>query len=87
MPRLRIAVAALALSSAPAAAYTTPLMLLDWMIEKSQKEAAATPGHAQWCANSRPGYRAQWNNWRTPDGRVTYCSSPYYSLPWRPYAK
>lgn len=69
-------------------AQLAPLMLLDRMIKKSNKEALATPGHVEWCAAQRPGYRPQWNNWRTPDGRVTYCASPYYTPPWQvPYAK
>ena len=85
---LPLAVAGLLAAQTAAHAQLAPLMLLDAMIKKSNKEAAATPGHAAWCAASRPGYRAQWNNWRTPDGRVTYCASPYYTPPWQvPYAK
>jgi hypothetical protein len=65
-----------------------PIMLADWVIKRSNKEAAATPGHSEWCAKLRPGYRPQWNNWRTSDGRVTYCASPYYTPPWQvPYAQ
>jgi hypothetical protein len=77
------------LASAPIAAqaYTTPLMLLDMMVEHSQKEALAVPAHGEWCASSRPGYRKQWNNWRNADGRVTYCSSPYYTVPWKRFGK
>ena len=72
----------------PAHAQLAPLMLADWLIKKSNKEAAAAPGHAEWCAKSKPGYRPQWNNWRTSDGRVTYCASPFYTPPWQiPYAK
>lgn len=61
------------------------LVLADSFFKSEAKKAYNTPGHAAWCANSRPGFRPEWNNWRTPNGRVTYCSSPYYSLPWRPY--
>ncbi|MCU0790432.1 MAG: hypothetical protein MUE79_05185 [Nitratireductor sp.] len=78
----------LALSVQHAGAQLAPLMLADWMIKKSNKEAAATPGHAEWCARQKPGYRPQWNNWRTASGTVTYCASPYYTPPWQvPYAK
>ncbi len=84
---LPLAFAALLASQSASHAFTAPLALMDWAIKKSNKEALATPGHAEWCARSKPGYRAQWNNWRTPDGRVTYCASPYYTPPWQvPYA-
>jgi len=85
---LPAAAAMLFLAQQAAHAQLAPLMLADWMIKKSNKEAAATPGHAEWCAASKPGYRPQWNNWRTSDGRVTYCASPFYTPPWQvPYAK
>ncbi len=78
----------LAISAQQASAQLGPIMLADWAIKRSNKQAAATPGHAEWCARSKPGYRAQWNNWRTSDGRVTYCASPYYTPPWQvPYAQ
>ena len=92
LKRTRLAVLSLALGGlfagqGGAQAQLLPLTLLDMMIKTSNKEALAVPGHAAWCAQSRPGYRAQWNNWRTPEGRVTYCASPYYSPPWQvPYA-
>ncbi|GIL00988.1 MAG: hypothetical protein BroJett030_08870 [Alphaproteobacteria bacterium] len=81
---LPLALALLLAGQGAAHAFTAPFVLLDMMIKQSTKEALATPGHAEWCARSRPGYRPQWNNWRTPDGRVTYCSSPYYTVPWQP---
>jgi hypothetical protein len=69
--------AAMALSAAICAsaagnAHTmiTPIVLLDQLVEYSQKQALATPGHAEWCAKHRPGYRKQWNNWRNSDGSV-----------------
>ena len=69
-------------------AQLAPLVLLDMMIKKSNKEAQAIPEHLAWCAQNHPGYRPQWNNWRTPDGRVAYCASPYYTPPWQvPYAQ
>ena len=78
--------AALLVQSVPLAhAQLAPIMFADWYIKETTKKAIATPGHSAWCAASRPGYRAKWNNWRTPDGRVTYCSSPYFSVPWNPY--
>ncbi|MEC9343461.1 MAG: hypothetical protein VYD64_06415 [Pseudomonadota bacterium] len=83
---LPIAMAAILAGQGIAHAQLAPIMLLDMMVKRSNKEALATPGHAEWCAASRPGYRAQWNNWRNDDGRVTYCASPYYTPPWKmPY--
>jgi hypothetical protein len=79
---LPLGAAVLFLSAAASHAQLAPIMFADWFIKKTTKEALATPGHAEWCAQSRPGYRKQWNNWRTPDGRVTYCSSPYFTVPW-----
>ena len=73
----------MALVPATASAQLAPLVLMDMMVKRSQKEAAATPGHAEWCAQHRAGYRAQWNNWRNPDGTVTYCASPYYARIWK----
>jgi hypothetical protein len=76
--------AALFLSAvAPAHAMITPIVLLDQLVEYSQKQALATPGHAEWCASHRPGYRKQWNNWRNSDGTISYCASPYYAPPWK----
>lgn len=69
-------------------AQSAPLVLLDMMIQKSNKEARAIPEHVEWCKQHHPGYRAQWNNWRNADGRVSYCASPYYTPPWQvPFAK
>ncbi|MCG6858400.1 MAG: hypothetical protein LJE67_10065 [Salaquimonas sp.] len=92
MPKsIRLAVLPLALAlliggQVAAHAQLAPLVLLDMMVKKSNKDAAATPGHAEWCAQHRPGYRPQWNNWLEKDGRVTYCASPYYTPPWKaPY--
>ena len=70
-----------------AGAQFLPLTMADKFIRETTAKAIATPGHAAWCARQRPGYRKQWNNWRNDNGRVTYCSSPYFSLPWRPYKK
>ena len=82
-----LAFAALLASQTLSQAQLLPLTLLDMMIKKSNKEALAIPEHGAWCARSKPGYRVQWNNWRTPNGRVTYCASPYYTPPWQvPYA-
>ena len=76
--------AALLLSAnAPAYAMITPIVLLDQLVEYSQKQALATPSHAEWCAKFRPGYRKEWNNWRNSDGTITYCASPYYAPPWK----
>ena len=88
LKRVRLAVLPLALAGVVAATVASqanllPLMLLDKAFKASNAEAAATPGHAAWCAASRPGYRPQWNNWRESNGRVTYCSSPYYTVPWK----
>ena len=74
--------AAMFLGTGVAQAQLAPLMLMDMMVKRSQKEAAATPGHAEWCAKHRPGYRANWNNWRNPNGTVSYCASPYYAPIW-----
>ena len=83
-----LAATTLAVASPGASRAQLPLVLLDMMFKQSNKQALATPGHAEWCANSRPGYRKQWNNWRQPDGNVTYCASPFYTPPWQvPYAK
>jgi hypothetical protein len=79
---LAAAAIALAVSAPLANAQLAPLVLADRFIKMETKKALATPGHVEYCAQVRPGYRAQWNNWRTADGRVTYCSSPYYKLPW-----
>ncbi len=92
MPRTsRLAAATLAIAllipALPASAQLAPIAFADWYIKETTKKALATPGHAQWCAKSRPGYRKQWNNWREDTGRVTHCSSPYFSVPWRPYVK
>lgn len=77
-----------AASQGAAHAFTTPFVLLDMMVKQSNKEALAIPEHGKWCAEHHPGYRVQWNNWRTADGRVAYCASPYYTSPWQvPYAK
>lgn len=85
---LALAVAGLLAGQTNAHAFTSVFAMLDMMVKKSNKEALATPGHAAWCAKSRPGYRAKWNNWREPNGRVSYCASPYYTPPWQiPYAK
>jgi len=64
-------------------AQLAPIVLLDMMFKKSNKDAQATPGHVEWCIANFPGYRPQWNNARTPDGRVTYCASPFYTPPWQ----
>jgi hypothetical protein len=80
---MALSAAILASASAPANAMITPIVLLDQLVEYSQKQALATPGHAEWCAKHRPGYRKQWNNWRNADGSVTYCASPYYAPPWK----
>jgi len=77
------AAAAIAAATPAAHAMITPLVLADWLVKESQKQAAATPGHADWCAKHRAGYRANWNNWRNSDGSVTYCASPFYSPPWK----
>lgn len=75
--------ATMALSSTlPANAFISWLMLADRTIKSETKKAIATPGHVEWCAKQAPGYRKEWNNWRLPNGRVKYCSSPYYTLLW-----
>ena len=66
-------------------AFMTPFVLLDRWIQTENKKALATPGHVEWCRKLKPGYRANWNNWRNPDGTVSYCTSPYYSLQFKPY--
>jgi len=66
----------------PANAFLTPFVLADRVIKQENKKALATPGHAAWCAKQAPGYRKQWNNWRTPNGRVKYCASPYFTPLW-----
>ncbi|MEZ5792617.1 MAG: hypothetical protein R3D34_18140 [Nitratireductor sp.] len=83
--KIALATAILAQGVALSHAQLAPIMFADWYIKETTKKAIATPGHTQWCASSKPGYRAKWNNWRTADGRVTYCSSPYFSVPWNPY--
>ena len=67
----------------PASAQLLPLMLLDKGFKEEAKKAKNTPGHVEWCRKKKPGFRAEWNNWRTSDGRVEYCASPYYTPPWR----
>ncbi|MGI9402348.1 MAG: hypothetical protein ACR2O0_13930 [Rhizobiaceae bacterium] len=74
-----------AATATPSHAFMSAFVLADKYLKYESKKAYNTPGHAEWCARSKPGFRPQWNNWRTPEGRVTYCSSPYYSLPWKPY--
>ncbi|MFZ1815307.1 MAG: hypothetical protein WBO55_18350 [Rhizobiaceae bacterium] len=66
-------------------AFITPFIMMDRWIKSENSKALATPGHAEWCAQNKPGYRRQWNNWRKSDGTVTYCSSPFYSLQFKPY--
>ena len=85
---LPVALALLLAGQSISYAQLAPFVLLDMMIKKSNKEARAIPEHVQWCLQHHPGYRPQWNNWRTPDGRVAYCASPYYTPPWQvPYNK
>lgn len=71
----------------PANAFVSALILADRMVEKSQKEALATPGHIEWCQRKYPGFRPQWNNYKLENGRVAYCASPYYTPPWMAWQK
>jgi hypothetical protein len=80
---LAVSAAIFASAAASAHAMITPIVLLDQLVEYSQKQALATPGHAEWCAKQRTGYRKEWNNWRNSDGSVTYCASPFYAPPWK----
>jgi hypothetical protein len=82
---LAIPVAALifAATAAPSNAFVGLFIMADKWFKDEAKKAAQTPGHAEWCASFRPGYRPQWNNWRLPNGRVTYCASPFYTPPWQ----
>jgi hypothetical protein len=84
---LPLALTMLVASQSVSYAQLAPLYLLDQWIKKSNKEAQAIPEHVQWCLEHHPGYRPQWNNWRTANGRVAYCASPYYTPPWQaPFA-
>jgi hypothetical protein len=77
------ATAGLLLTAAlPANAFISMFVMADRVIKKENKKALATPGHAAWCAKQAPGFRKQWNNWRTPNGRVKYCASPYFTPLW-----
>ena len=79
---LTVACGLLAGSQVPANAFIGALVLADKFIKKEAAIALQTPNHAAWCAKKHPGYRAKWNNYRIPNGRVRYCASPYYSPPW-----
>ncbi len=90
MPRnihLLAAAAAIAVAAGATQAHAVvgAFVLADKYFKEEVKKAINTPGHVEWCMSYKPGYRPQWNNWRLPNGRVTYCSSPYYSVPWNPY--
>lgn len=75
-------------AAAPASAQLLPIMLMDAWAKKENKVAAATPGHAEWCAKNHRGYRPQWNNYNDAKGIMRYCASPYYTPPWQvPFAK
>lgn len=69
-------------SHVPAQAYTGVISLAIWAIRADTKKALEIPQHAKWCARQHPGYRVQWNNYRIPNGRVKYCSSPYHMPAW-----
>lgn len=79
---LSIAGILLASQSIPANAQLSFFMMADRIVKNETAKAIATPGHAEWCARQEPGYRKKWNNWRTPNGRVKYCASPYFTPVW-----
>lgn len=72
----------LASQAVPANAFFSVFVLADRTIRSETAKAIATPGHVEWCRKQAPGYRKKWNNWRLPNGRVKYCSSPHYTLLW-----
>lgn len=77
-----IACGATAGAVSPANAFISLFMMADRVVKQENAKALATPGHANWCAKQKPGYRKQWNNWRLPNGRVEYCASPYFTPIW-----
>lgn len=81
-------VAVLSIGATAANAQLAPIMLMDAWAKHENKVAAATPGHAEWCAQNHKGYRPQWNNYNDKDGIMRYCASPFYTPPWQvPYAQ
>ena len=66
----------------PAHAFTSLISVVIWAIRADTKKALEIPQHAAWCAKQHPGYRAKWNNYRIPNGRVKYCASPYHMPSW-----
>lgn len=75
--------AAISLSAiAPANAFTSLFTIADYVVKQEAKKAFADKQHVAWCQQQAPGFRANWNNWRTPNGRVKYCKSPYFTPVW-----
>ncbi len=66
----------------PAQAVTSIIALAVWAVRADTKKALEIPQHIKWCAKQHPGYRAKWNNYRIPNGRVKYCASPYHMPAW-----
>lgn len=69
-------------SIAPASAFTSIFTIADYVVKREAKKAFANKQHVNWCKRQAPGFRANWNNWRTPNGRVKYCKSPYFTPAW-----
>ncbi len=67
---------------APANAFTSLFTIADYVVKQEAKKAFANKQHVAWCKQQAPGFRANWNNWRTPNGRVKYCKSPYFTPVW-----
>jgi hypothetical protein len=68
-------------------AQTAVIGVIIWAIREDTKIALQIPQHATWCAKKHPGYRAKWNNYLIPNGRVKYCASPYHTPSWMSSAK
>ncbi len=79
---LFLALAITVTGQVPAQAFTSLISLTIWVIRNDTKKALLIPQHAAWCAKKHPGYRAKWNNYRIPNGRVRYCASPYHTPSW-----
>lgn len=77
-----ISAALLTTSALPANAVVGLFVMADRVIKSENKKALATPGHVAWCLKNHAGYRPKWNNYPIGNGRIKYCSSPYYQLLW-----
>lgn len=79
---LPVAMALCVGAAAPASAFTSLFTIADYVVKREAKKAFANKQHVRWCQKQAPDFRPKWNNWRTPNGRVKYCKSPYFTPVW-----